>query len=203
MKRLFLAIALLIATSFYAIISASVNYDVRPIVKIKPSEQESSIDIFLANLLQEKTLLEIMDNQGNRIYQETITNKIAYAKKLNLGEVLDGDYIVFIENDRIEVTQPVSIKKGAVKVLVEETTKLLAPNIDFTGNAVLFQLASETKSQKVTINILHGEEIIYESKEVLTTSIKKQFKLDNLHTGNYTFRATVDGKSYYEEIEIE
>lgn len=203
MKQLCLAIALLIASSFYATISATTNYDVEPIVKIRSSEQESSIDIFLANLLYETTYLEIVDVRGNSVYKETIIDQRAYAKKLNLGEVLDGKYIVFVENDRIEVTQPVAVKKGTVKIIEKERTELLAPNIEFTNNAVLFQLAPDTKSQKVTIAILYGEEIIYEKREVLTTSIKKQFKLDHLHRGDYTFRATVDGKSYHEKIEIE
>ncbi|MEM6699014.1 MAG: hypothetical protein AAF806_05050 [Bacteroidota bacterium] len=202
MKQLCLATALLIATSFYATISASTNYDAEPIVKIKSSGQESSIDIFLANLLHETTYLEITDIRGNSVYSETIVDQRAYAKKLNLSEVLDGKYVVFVENDRIEVTQAISIKKGTVEILKQERTELLAPNIEFADNAVLFQLAPDTKSQKVSIAILYGEEIIYESKEVLTTSIKKQFKLDNLHRGDYTFRATVDGKSYYKEIEI-
>lgn len=203
MKQLCLAIALLTATSFYTTISASGNYDAEPIVKIKSAEQQASIDIFLANLLHETTYLEITDIRGTSIYKETIVDQRAYAKKLNLSDIVDGKYLVFVENDRIEVTQPVFIKKGTVEILEQERTKFLAPNIEFTDNSVLFQLAPDTKSQKVMIAILYGEEIIYEAKEVLTTSIKKQFKLDNLHSGDYTFRATVDGKSYYENIEIE
>ena len=126
MKQLCLAIALLIASFFYATISATANYDAEPIVKIRSSEQESSIDIFLANLLEETTYLEITDIRGNSIYSETIVDQRAYAKKLNLGEILDGKYIVFVENDRIEVTQPVTIKKGSIKILEQERIEFLA-----------------------------------------------------------------------------
>ncbi|MEL6720054.1 MAG: hypothetical protein AAFO82_00735 [Bacteroidota bacterium] len=202
MKKISLIATLLIIAFSFATVSATANYDVEPIVKIRGSEQQSSIDVFLANLQQETTYLEITDFQGNRIYEETITDQRAYAKKLNLSEVIDGDYLLLIENDRIEVTQPVAVERGIVKILAEKRTELLAPKIDFIEDAVFFQLAPHTRSQKVTISIWYGEEIIYESKDMLTTKIRKRYKLGNLDEGIYTFKAMVNGKSYYEEIDL-
>ena len=178
------------------------NGGTEPIIKIKSVENETSLHLYFANLLEETTYLELIDNNGASVYSETISNKKAYAKKLDLSQIRNGNYTVFIENNFIEVTQPISIENGIVIVLEEKRAEKIAPTIEFKNNAIFFQLAPSIRAKRVTINILQGEEIIYESKEVMMSKMKKQYTLDNLYRGTYTFRVVVDGKAYYEYIEI-
>ena len=188
--------------SVYNLTAFSANRGIEPIIKIESVENETSLHLYFANLLEQTTYIELIDNKGQIVYNETISDQKAYAKKLDLSQINDGKYTVFVENRRIEVTQPILIEDDMVMVLAEKRAEKVAPSIEFVDNAVFFQLAPGLRAKRVTINILKGEEIIYESKEVLMSKMKKKYALDNLYRGAYTFRAVVDGKAYYQQIEI-
>ncbi|MEM9889115.1 MAG: hypothetical protein AAF849_24775 [Bacteroidota bacterium] len=183
--------------------NTSVNVKAEPIVKIKSVEQEKSIHLYFANLLQQTTHWELMDKNGKRVYQETISDKDAYAKKLNLSKIKSGNYVIVVENERIEVKQPILIARDDVRVLDNKRSEKMAPSIEFKDKAIHFQLAPGSRAKLITVNIFDGEEMIYEAKEVMMSTMRKQYSINNLHRGNYIFRVIVDDKAYYEEIEVE
>lgn len=176
---------------------------IAPIVKIKSVENEISLRLYFANLLQQTTYLELVDKNGKSVYNETIADKASYAKKLDLSKISNGTYTVFVENDRIEVTQPILIAGSEITVLEEKRIEKVAPTMEYKDNAIFFQLAPSLRAKRVTVNILQGEEIVYESKEIMMSTMQKQYTLDNLYRGTYTFRVIVDGKAYYKKIAIQ
>ena len=200
MKNVFKIVLITIAFAWCNLLLA--NDIVEPIIKIECLAGTTDLTLHLANLLNEKTYIVLKDADGNSFYNETITNKASYAKKMDLSKLKEGRYMVVVEHERLECIQPFKVEAGQIQVLTTQRVELRAPLIEFADDKIAVQLAPSPKAKRVRVAILKGDEIIYTAEELLTSSIKKQYNLSNLYADTYTFMVTVDEKSYYKAFKI-
>ena len=201
MKNVLKFVLLVVAFSWAVLVQA--NNIVEPIIKIECAEGTSDLTLHLANLLNERTSIVLKDVNGTAFYTETVNNKASFAKKMDLSKLKEGRYLLVVEHERIECIQPIMIQTGSVEVLTAQRVELRAPAMEFIANKMAIQLAPSPKAKRVRVTILKGDEIVFTTDELLTSSIKKQYNLNNLHNDTYMFMVTVDERSYYKEFTIE
>lgn len=172
------------------------------IIKIECQDGTADLMIYLANLVDQPTYVALRDAEGRNIYAESIERKSAFAKKLNMSELKDGKYTLYVEHETMEVTQPILVENNIVNILLSERKEVKSPTIEVTDDFVKFRLAPTALAKKVTVTILNGAETIFEKNEILTSAIQKQYDLSNLYPDKYTFKLVVDGKSYYKNLNL-
>ncbi len=190
------AILSLVTTSF------TLANDGQPIVRIECQDGTAELMIYLANLLDRPTYVALRDAEGRSIYAKTIENKPAFAKKLNMSQLKDGKYTLYVDHEKVEVTQPILVVNGKINVLVDQRVEIRSPIIEVEDDFVKFRLAPTALAKKVTVTILSGAETIFETQEIMTSAIQKQYNLSNLYPDSYTFRLVVDGKTYYKDLNL-
>lgn len=201
MKNLLLIFTIGIIMSAESELKAA-TIDRLPIINIDAIENERILHLQLANLLEEVTYVEIVNEEGQILYKETIRAKQAYAKNVKLDNLPDGKYKVHVEHERIDVVQPIVLHASSNEVFMGKRIEKVAPTMEYENRVLLFQLAPTVKVKKVNIAFLDGEELVYENTELLNDFDQKQYKLDNFSPGNYTFRVIVDDKIYYKKLQV-
>lgn len=174
-----------------------------PIVKIESEDGTANLNIFLANLLEEETALVLLDGNGNAIYSAQVNKQNSFAKKWNLKHLKDGKYVVEIEHKKVAVTQPILLEEGEVSVIEAERVEIVAPLIELHGDKVLFRLAPTPLAKRVQVEIMKDAELLYETTEVMTAEIIKQYDLSNFYPDTYTFKLTIDDKSYFQKVRLQ
>jgi hypothetical protein len=187
---------LFIATKF------SFAQEATPIIKIESAASSMDVNVYLANLLDQTTQVYLKNEKGQDIFTENIYKKAAFAKRLDLKRLDEGKYTFYIIRKTEEIVQPILVKKTEVEVLQNERIVIKYPTLEVNGKAVAFQLAPTALAKKVTVTIMKDGQTIYETKEIVTSAVKKQYNLSNLEPDNYVFQISVDGKSYYKNFDL-
>ncbi len=196
-----LSIALIFALLFAAT-KFSFAQEVTPIVRIESAPSSMDVNVYLANLLDQNTQVYLKNEKGQNIFAENIYKKAAFAKRLDLKRLDEGKYTFYVIRETEEIVQPILVKKNEIEVLQNERMVIKSPTLEVNGKAVAFQLAPTALAKKVIVTILRDGQIIYETKEVVTSAVKKQYNLSSLEPDNYVLQISVDGKSYYKNFDL-
>ncbi|NJK82507.1 MAG: hypothetical protein HC912_00495 [Saprospiraceae bacterium] len=189
-------IVLLMTTKF------SFSQETKPLIKIESDTASMDVNIYLANLLGQTTQVNLQNEKGQGVFTETIYNKAAFAKRLDLKQLEEGKYTFYITREAEEVVQPIVVSKNGITVLREQYVVVKSPKIEVNDKAVTFQLAPTALAKKVTVTIIKDGQTIYETKEIVTSAVKKQYNLSSLAPDSYVFQLSVDGKSYYKNFDL-
>jgi len=204
-KNLIILVALSVVFSAQAAITSAPVADDRPIIKVVAGEDENTLILRLANLLEESTEVTLRDVQGVVLFTETIKDKTAYAKALNLRVLPSGRYMLHIETDVREIIQPLTIEGGEVTILRKEAKELKKPVIQFTEN-LLSVIAAPNQLDKndLSVAIIDGDnEVLYKTKDRLYHKIEKRFDLSEMAAGAYTVKVTAADRSYFRTVQVQ
>lgn len=189
-----------VTLSLYTVNANDAN--VAPTAKIECVEGSSNLTVKLINLLEANTYISLRDAAGRSVYSKSIYKQNAFAKQLDLSQLADGRYTLYIEHKKVDITQPISVKDGVVTVLEAERVEVIAPTIELTEDKVAFRLAPTTNVKKVTVTILKDAEIVYQEEAWMTSTTKKQYDLSKLYPDTYTFQLEVEDKMYFERLDL-
>ncbi len=195
------SVALIFALLFIAT-KFSFAQEAMPIIKIESAAASMDVNIYLANLLDQTTKVYLKNEKGQNVFTEHIDKKAAFAKRLDLKRLDEGKYMFYIIRETEEIVQPILVKKTGVEVLREERMVVKYPTLEVNGKAVAFQLAPTALAKKVIVTIMKDGQPIYETKEIVTSAVKKQYNLSSLEPDSYVFQISVDGKSYYKNFNL-
>ena len=203
-KNLFILVALGLVFSVQAATITPVADD-RPIIRVEAGEDEQTLVLHLANLLEASTKVTLRDMQGTTLFTESIEDQSAYAKALNLRVLPEGRYVLHVETDVREIMQPLVIKYGAVTILEKEAKEIKKPVINFVDNMLSVTAAPNQLDKNdlfVTIMDKTNEEL-YKTQQRLYHKVEKRFDLSNMAAGNYIVKVTAADRSYFHNIEVE
>jgi len=203
-KNLIILVALGLVFSAQAANPTPVADD-RPIIRVVAGENDQTLVLQLANLIEASTKIALTDQQGTILFSESIKNQNAYAKALNLRVLPEGRYVLHIETEVREILQPLTIEHGEVNILNKEAKEIKKPVINFNDNT-LTVVASPNQLDKndLFVSILdETNDELYKTQQRLYHKVEKRFDLSNMAPGTYIVRVTAADKSYFRNIEVE
>jgi hypothetical protein len=190
----------LLATLAFCLVASFTQ--AKPIVKVKAAETNQAVDVFLSNLEGKTTYIELVDAQGHVIYSRMVTNRRSFGKQLNVERLEDGQYALYIKHTTLNVMQPILIENSNISIYAMTRQEKIAPKMNYANRMFTFQLTEQEQAVATRLEILDGTTVIYTLEEKMTDHVVKQFNLDQLASGTYTFRALVDDEFYYKTIEL-
>ncbi|MBK9013986.1 MAG: hypothetical protein IPM82_07805 [Saprospiraceae bacterium] len=87
----------------------------RLIVSIEKSTDATSLDLRMANLEKQGTLILLQDVSGNNWFSHYVWHKHGFAKKLNLKGMPDGVYTLSVKHRDATIIQVLHLSKGVLE----------------------------------------------------------------------------------------
>ncbi|MBT8190029.1 MAG: hypothetical protein KJO29_06340 [Bacteroidia bacterium] len=162
MKKQFILIATMLLTISFNAHSNSVD---RMIVKIKKAESDKTLNVQLANLENEKTVLNLYDEKGIGWFSKTVKNKNGFAAEINLNGLPDGDYILAVKKNSSVHIQAISLEEEGITFFQDPSTfqrernfaMLTSTNAEVNKSRVISRFTKE-EGQKVGVQISNMQE---------------------------------------------
>lgn len=115
MKRFSLFLALCLAMTSFANATTTNPANDDPIFRIKPVETKV-FQINLANLQKKPTSVSLTNLKGTTFFKETIRNHNGYARKLNLGQLPNGRYVLTVKQNGEALSKVIYVDKDAMRI---------------------------------------------------------------------------------------
>ncbi len=147
--------------------------------------------------------VQIKDQYGYTLHQESINTTTTYGKQFNLSELPNGDYYVELSYDSKFEIYPLSINKGQVEVKTERVKEVFKPVMNLNDNLLsITQLAPRKSTLHVMIydedqNLLMNDSM---SGEI---SLGKIYDLSKLEPGQYQVYLASEGRSYQRDLRLQ
>ncbi len=182
MKKLFLALSILISANVFA--STTPNF-------IKEVNAKTIV-VNLNNWKQSNITVTIKDEDGSIMFSEKIEKPQA-NRQYNLSKMNDGEYSISIENKQKVALQKVKIRKGEILVdaFIEETFK---PIFLTYGNVWAIQALSLAKN--AVVKIYDEDNNIVFSEKIDKPVVERKYNVAKLPAGNYEMVYSINGHVY-------
>ncbi len=182
MRRLFLALSILIGANLFASTIPSFIKEVNA----------KTVVVNLSNWKHSAIMITIEDNNGNVMYSEKIEKPHA-NRQYNLSKMNDGEYTISIENKQKVAVQKVKIKRDEILVeaTIEETFK---PIFITNGNVWAIQALSLAKN--AVVKIYDEDNNIVFSEKIEKPTVERKYNVTKLSTGNYEIVYSISGHTY-------
>lgn len=186
----------------------------RMLVRVERGTGMKTIDVYLANLLDKRTQVSLQDMDGKLWFSEYAWGEAGYAKRLNLSELPEGDYLFYVENkeerflqmialddrrmDFFRSVAPVKERKGVALLTGSDDSRrgrLIGYITQPKDDAIGVQLANlEWKRAEVRI-LAVGESIAYEETVSGEPGYAKLINFAGMSPGNYCVYIETPGVS--------
>lgn len=98
MKKYLILLVIGVAVACAFTFASGIYKGDKVIVKIEKGEIARTIEVRLANLEKMFTKVAIQDYNGTVWFDKPVNKENGYATRLNLADMPDGDYVLFVEN---------------------------------------------------------------------------------------------------------
>ncbi len=172
MKKLFLALSILISANLFANSVPSFIKDVNA----------KTITLGLQFWKLSQVTITIKDENGITMFGETLQKPTA-NRQYNLSKMNDGDYIITIENKQKIAAQKLSIKKGEIFVAptIEETFK----PIFITNSTDVWAIQALSLSENADVKIIDENNNIIYTEKISKPVVEKKYNVSKLPVGSY------------------
>lgn len=162
--------------------------------------EDAVLTLRLFNLDMQVTAVKIKDQSDNLIYFKKIKNNDEFAYRLNLTQLEDGVYSLYVNREQKKFVQPFTVNGnqveiGALKEVIKPIVTVQDGSFTISQRGVLIENVSILTSKGKVIYSKNFEE---DTKEVS----KIRFKLEDDFSGKYTIRIQAEDEYYYEDLEV-
>jgi predicted peptidase len=195
--------------------------DSKMIVKIEKGDEAKTIKLYVANLLDQRTEVSLQDMDGKIWFSEYVWNEAGFAKKLNLNEMPEGNYLFFVLNKNGKFVQMLSLGenevdffrsvpafagKKAVAVYASYNTRKRGQLITYITqpgkHTIGVQLANlEEKTANLQINAV-GESIAYDETVSGKHGYAKLLNTEGMLPGNYYLYVKTDKTTFVQFFKL-
>lgn len=85
-------------------------------VRLRTCQQPDNLQLWLANLMNLKTTILLISEDGTVLYENEIDDKAAWGEKLRLDKFLPGTYFVIVQQPATFTSQPFRVEQGVIKI---------------------------------------------------------------------------------------
>ena len=173
-----------------------------PVLTVSALTGTQKMAIRLTGILT-SSQLQVIDIQGEILYEETIAEGSSYQKILNLQGLPNGQYNLNINAGNEEIVQPFSITRSGLRCDPTACKTFQAPDVKIKGRTVdvHWQLSGQ---DKVLFQLLRPTgEVVYETSIVAGDQrLSRRFDLSDLPTCDYTLQLSQQAKSCTKAVNL-
>ena len=181
--------------SFFGAVTGSNDTNIDP---VNTRIDDQSITVDLSDLTSD-VAVTIEDAFGYNLLFEKLNPSDQKFRKYNLSQLPDGVYSLTLNTYNSFITKKISIKYSKTSLL--EETISYKPTQRFEDNKWIVNLFAQ--GEDVSVKIFDDNtDIVYEETSRDQQVFSKAYNLENLSVGNYSIQLYVDGRSYFNDVEV-
>lgn len=155
--------------------------------------------VFEWDTQEEDTYIQIVDENGNIIYSEDVSNTKVYTKKFDLKNLEEGNYLLEAENALKKITYTINVDDKVGVARRKENAKPVFRKVD---NMVYLNLLN-LEGKKVEIKVVDSDNrMVFKETLENETLVEKAFNFKNAFAGNYTVIVRDSASVHYEDIVV-
>lgn len=216
MKKQVLLLPTMILMCFTLLNAANPTAD-HLIVRLEKGVAANTIQVQAANLQKIRTQVAIQDLTGKIWYSEYIVKEKGYAKNLKLDGMPEGQYVVFVKNNKGQVARAFRYAAGEVTFFANSTPKPGQSSIVFgSGEAPKYIAriaAAGAQSLRVQLTNLDsrgalirlcglGGNLVLEQTITDHSGVAKSLDLTGLAAGIYFLQLQAGGATLVQHLEL-
>jgi len=162
---------------------------------------EKSFALYL-NGLSTNVQIVLEDQDGRTLYKEQLKNLENFAKRYNLSNLPNGEYILTIEDELIIKSIDLSIEGNLV--IFEEEENTFKPQTTTTNSIVKINMPTMNNSElKVAIKDINDYVVFEEVVITREEGLKRAYDLSKIKAGEYKFIFYTNGYKVIKPVRIE
>lgn len=155
--------------------------------------------VFEWDTQEEDTYIQIIDGEGNIIFSENVLDTKVYAKRFDLKNLADGNYLLEAENALKKITYTINVDE---KVGVAKKKEAVKPVFRKVNNMVYLNLLN-LEGKKVEIKVLDSDNrMVFKETVENEALVEKAFNFKNAYAGNYTVIVREGNEVHYKDIVV-
>jgi hypothetical protein len=171
-----------------------------PVEDIIIGNTTESISINWGNLNEQTIHVQIVNARQEMVMEETVKNQTEFIKYYHVSGLQNGAYNLVITKKRSRITQPFSIKKGALS-LSEMDKKVKYMPVFRQKNNQFDVSVFLGYSGTITVNVwAEGKNKIFTHTYTDVPMLHKRFSLDNTTEGIYKVEVIAGDETFYYSI---
>ena len=153
--------------------------------------------------LKEGLTIQLKDQFGYSLHQETIQSVDSYGKQFNLSELPNGQYFVELAfATKVEV-YPLTINNGQVDLKTEQVKEVFKPVMNKKGDLIsITHLAPRKSALRVMIYDEH-QQLLLTDTMTGAISLGRVYDLSQLEAGSYQVYLASEGHSYQYDLRLQ
>lgn len=145
--------------------------------------------------------LQVIDAQGEVLYEEAIAEGSSYQKILNLQGLPNGQYSLIIDAGNEEVVQPFIITRAGLRCDPSACKTFQAPEVKLLGRTVdVHWLLSGQDEVSFQLHLPSGEVVCEMSIAAGDQRLSRRFDLSALPAGDYVLHLSQQDKTWTNTI---
>ena len=192
-KKLMMALAMLLSTSSFAASGEGVVMEVTG---------SNTFKLILSDL-REGLTVQLKDQYGYTLHQETIQSVATYGKQFNLSELPNGQYFVELNyTTKVEV-YPLTISNGQVNVKTNEVKEVFKPVLNVNGDFISVTHLAPRKSALKVMIYDQDQKLLLTDTVSGAISLGKIYDVSQLKPGQYQVYLASEGRNYQHDLRLQ
>ena len=193
LSKIMMALAMFLSTSSFAASGEGVVMEVTG---------SNTFKLILSDL-KEGLTIQLKDQFGYSLHQETIQSVDSYGKQFNLSELPNGQYFVELAfATKVEV-YPLTINNGQVDLKTEQVKEVFKPVMNKKGDLIsITHLAPRKSALRVMIYDEH-QQLLLTDTMTGAISLGRVYDLSQLEAGSYQVYLASEGHSYQYDLRLQ
>lgn len=168
---------------------------------IVTTDDAAVMTLHLLNLDGEATEIKIKDTNGDLLYFKKIAGNEEYAYRINLAQLTDGDYQLFVNREQKRFVQSFMIQEG--NIIASQLKEIIKPI--FEVNDAYFTITQRGLIvENISVTDVKGNVVYsknFDSEDIEEVSIL-EFNTEALSNGVYTVRVQTSEEYYFNDLTI-
>lgn len=201
MKKYLILLVIGVAVACAFTFASGIYKGDKVIVKIEKGEIARTIEVRLANLEKMFTKVAIQDYNGTVWFDKPVNKENGYAARLNLADMPDGDYVLFVENKSGVWVQAINIRGNEVaffeKINTDATASLTSN--EEGGKAKLITHITNNGDLKLGVrlaNLRQRPSMLRIINLGVGITFMKEIEAENGYHGQLDLKGTSDGNYF-------
>ncbi len=202
-KQMLMFLLVAVLSGLHASISYANTPD-RPevVAHINGASEGKSVSLVLSNLDKKMVEIVLMDRQQEVLYSEEVSGEIAYAKRMDLTQLPDGDYMLTIDHPAVTIEQAIRLSNNGTELSQLQRKVVYKPVITAAGGYVEISLPEQWKGE-MEVSIFDSlDNEVFAEDWVPANQTSRRYNLKQLPAGTYAMRLEANGQTYYQTVTL-
>ena len=190
----FMLTAAMVVASTFALANNS-----KPYVKVERSGAKA-FAVIVGGQESEQMQIKLKLENGSTLYSASTKNGQDFGKRIDLNNLVAGDYTLEVENKESFISTPIVISNDSAFVNIADQVTIMKPVICQNGERVDIIMPNEAEAIAL-VTIYDSSNRKLKTEEV-SNKRTTRFDLTSLEAGTYTLKVETKGKFFMQSVSI-